>query len=165
MKLSTGVELDAGLQWIPGLQEAVNSVEEQMRGITGCSTLVVVRIHFLDQENTRLHKHAARQAGFKWHTDKSKEFAEIGKGKREFHLKESSILFTVVARIGGLKPSALQVLGFKAATLHEVGNAHAFPSMYTHATATLGGHKVAFFLGWVSPLYREETFSRYQDML
>ena len=165
LKLSAGAELAAGKKWIPGLQEAVSLVEEHVRAITACSTLGVVRLHFLDQENTRHAKHAGRQAGFKWHTDKSKEYAQFGEGKQELGDRESSILFTVVARIGGQMPSALQILGFRAATVHKVGDAHMFPSIYTHATATLGAHKIAFFLGWTTPLYREETFGRYQDMM
>lgn len=158
-----GRELDAALEAIPGLKDIVEHVQKCAREITRMPWLTVVRMHFLDQDNTVLGKTAAQQAGFSYHDDKDEEKApQVEAAAHELTGgRSTSVLFTVVARLGG-KEGAFTVVGYKEAQLAEAGNAHMFPSLLQHYTSCLGGHKVAFFLGFAFPLVGEERMSRYQ---
>jgi hypothetical protein len=161
--MSYGAEMDAAKAYIDGFKEAVAEVERLALTITRCSTLKVVRCHWLDQDS-KLTKTSARQSGFKYHTDKDKEFAKDPTAHSLSDGRDISIIFTVVMRIGGVHSSAMQVLGFKRAQMDEAGDAHLFLSRLQHCTFTLGGHKIAFFLGWPAPLIAEERLTRFQDM-
>ena len=168
LSISYGEQLEAALECIDGLRLVVTQVQEHTRAITRCLSLKVVRIHFLDQEGLAIvNKGSEAQAGFQYHTDKAKEFANLGKA-HNYALsadREISVLFTVVLRIGGIQPSALQVLGFSSAEMPLTGSAHLFPSRLEHRTSTLGGLKVALFLGWSHALVSDEKLSRYQDII
>lgn len=128
-----------------------SAVVQEVTRITGLPELEVVRAHFLDQEyshsgSERMRERGAAQAGFKLHTDKIKEL-----DKKDEH-RVNSVLFTVVVRIGGsAADSALQVLGFPAASMPHAGANHMFPSCMWHYTSQLGGHKLAMFVGYPYP--------------
>ena len=123
-----GRELDAALEAIPGLKDIVEHVQKCAREITRMPWLTVVRMHFLDQDNTVLGKTAAQQAGFRYHDDKGEEKAppEEAAAHELTGGRTTSVLFTVVARLGG-KEGAFTVVGYKEAQLAEAGNAHMFP--------------------------------------
>ena len=122
----------------------------------------------LDQDGTvKLAKLASKQAGFGPHNDKDEEKAdEEADGEAPDPTtggRNTSVLLTVVLRLGGAQVgSALQVLGYGVARLDEPGDAQMFLSLLQHQTAELGGHKMAFFLGYRTPLMGEARFARYQ---
>ena len=130
--------------------------------------LVCVRAHFLDQDGPdHLPSRAPRQAGFSLHNDKPEEIydpvADDVAADSTTGFRNSSVLFTMVVRLGGAKgPSALQVLGYPPAHMDHPGESQLFLSLLQHTTAVLGGHKVAFFLGYHEPLLSEERFARLQ---
>lgn len=163
ISLSHGVELDAAMEHLPGFLALVKEVEAFARKLTGCSYLKVVRSHLLDQDGkVRFATKAPKQAGFGWHTDKAEEIDEK-QGDETTLYRTTSILFTIVARLGGeAVPSAMQVLGFQEAHMDEAGDAQLFCSRLVHCTSVLGGHKVAFFVGFDAPLVAEERFARLQ---
>jgi hypothetical protein len=59
--MSYGAEMDAAKAYIDGFKEAVAEVERLALTITRCSTLKVVRCHWLDQDS-KLTKTSARQS-------------------------------------------------------------------------------------------------------
>ena len=163
VSISHGDELQAALAHISGLASLVEEVERYVQRVTCCKHIKVCRMHFLDQDGNKQFKTGAeKQAGFNWHNDKAEEVhTSVGDASTGF--RTISVLFTAVIRLGGAhRLSALQVLGYSAASLHEAGDVQIFPSTLTHATTVLGGHKVAFFLGMPFPLMAETRFRRVQ---
>jgi hypothetical protein len=162
ISISHGEELRAALEHVAGLACLVNAMERYVQCLAHCPLLRVCRLHFLDQSGQPQFKaRAEKQAGFKWHNDKGEEVdrkqADATTGYRNI-----SVLFTAVIRLGGTCPSALQVLGYPSAPLHELGDVQIFPSILTHATSVLGGQKVALFIGMPHPLVGEQRLQRYR---
>ena len=158
--VSHGVELEAAKAEITGFGETVDCVEQFAQSVTRCSQIKVVRGHFLDQES-KVAKRAALMAGFGKHTDKAEEI-DKKQADETTGFRNVSILFTMIVRLAGGKggPSAFQVLGCEVAHIDQVGEARMFPSACVHETKVLGGYKVAFFLGFSTPLMGEERFAR-----
>ena len=147
----------------------VEAAEDFGRVVASIPVLEVVRAHLLDQDgkNKLLSKKAARQAGFGDHNDKGEEkvdpAADDVPADETTGGRNSSILFTLVMRLGGENvPSALEVCGYQPAHTDKPGDGHLFPSLLQHRTAVNGGLKVAFFLGFRAPCVAEERMSRYQ---
>lgn len=163
ISLTHGLELETAKHHLPGFGTLVSAVESYVRRVAFCPNLEVVRCHFLDQDGKVQFATKARgQAGFGYHTDKEEEIDKM-QADDTTDFRNASIIFTVVARLGGkVGPSALQVLGFPEARLDAAGDAQLFCSSLVHATSVLGGHKVAFFVGFPMPLLAEERFARVQ---
>ena len=121
-----------------------------------------VKVHFLDQsckhlpETGKLRESSCKQAGFGYHTDKDEEL--VGANEQERYL---SVLVTVIVRLDALyTESAFQVLGYEPQPLVGCGAAGAFMSCLYHHTSTVGGHKVALFIGYPFPYVSESRLRR-----
>lgn len=99
---------------------------------------------------------SCKQAGFGYHTDKDEELVAGDDEERYI-----SVLVTVIVRLDALDTeSAFQVLGYEPHPLGGCGAAGAFMSCMYHHTSTVGGHKVALFIGYPFPYVGESRLRR-----
>lgn len=104
----------------------------------------------------RLRTRSCTQAGFGTHTDKAEELVASIDEERYI-----SVLVTVIVRLDALDTdSAFQVLGYAPQPLAGCGAAAAFMSCMYHHTSSVGGRKVALFIGYPFPYVGESRLRR-----